>query len=284
MKKQIIWLLFSVLITSVLISCTQKTIKTKEKDFTKRYYLEADTSKGSLNVDIEVEFPVAYRDKKVLDSIRSTIISNVFGDEYVSLPDDSIIPRFTKDTYADYIDNNRPLLSKLEKGSPYEFNNEHVVSGYSLLSDKNIYVYGIDRYVFMGGAHGLETRDFLNFDLSTGKLITEKDLFIDDYPVLLSDLIKKRIVEQSQEDNDREPILDLENTDYWTDSIKPNGNFYITDESINYVFNPYEIAPYALGQTEISLPFERLRDIMKPNGLIEYLIEKHAEQIKMSKP
>ena len=66
--------------------------------------------------------------------------------------------------------------------------------------------------------------------------------------------------------------------DYWTDSIKPNGNFYITDESINYVFNPYEIAPYYMGQTEVTIPFSRIKDLLKPNSIIGYLVEKQAKQ------
>jgi hypothetical protein len=87
-------------------------------------------------------------------------------------------------------------------------------------------------------------------------------------------MVKVRIVEQSFEDKSNEPILSLNDTDFWVEAIKPNGNFYITDESINYVYNPYEIAPYYMGQTEVVLPFYRLIDILKPNNVISYLIEK----------
>lgn len=132
----------------------------------------------------------------------------------------------------------------------------------------------------MGGAHGLETRNFYNFDLKTGKLITENDLFKADYKSKLAELIKVRIVEESKEYKDEknsEPVTSLEDTDFWTDSIKSNGNFYITDESINYVFNPYEIAPYYMGQTEVSLPFNRLKDLLKTNNIITYLVEKQQK-------
>lgn len=280
MKKQTMILLFSILATSVFLSCKQKTIKTEEKDFVKKYYLSNDTSKGALSVDIEVEVPVAFVNKDVLKSIRTTIISNLFGNEYISHSNDSLVQLFTKDLVADYKENNGPLLNKMDSDNIYSFNNEHVVSGFSLLSDKKIYVYGIERYVYMGGAHGLETRNYYNFDLKTGKTITEKDLFKPNYEPALSELIKKRIIEQSKEikeSKDTEPILSLEDTDFWADSIKPNTNFYITDESINYVFNPYEIAPYYIGQTEVSIPFNRLKNILKPNSIIAYLVEKQAK-------
>ena len=280
MKKQTIILLFSILATSIFFSCTQKTIKTKENDFIKKYYLSKDTTKGALSIDIEVEIPVAFVDKDILKLIRNSIVTNLFGEEYLLHSNDSLVQIFTKDLVADYKENNEPLLNEKDSASKYSFDNEHVLSGFSLLSDKKIYVYGIERYVYMGGAHGLETRNYYNFDLKTGKTITEKDLYKPNFEQELSELIKKRIVEESKENKDSkdaEPILSLEDTDFWTDSIKPNGNFYITDESINYVFNPYEIAPYYMGQTEVTIPFSRLKSLLKPNSIIAYLVEKQAK-------
>lgn len=283
MKKQSILLLVSILVSITFFSCTSKTIKTDEKDLVKRYYLAKDTTKGSLSVDIEVEIPTEFADSSVLRAVRANIISNLFGDEFISQKDDSIVPFFAKELLTDYKRNNIGLIDALDSTSRYSFNNEHTVSGFSLLSDKLIYVYGIDRYIYMGGAHGLETKNYYNYNLKTGKLITENDLFKKNYISELAVLIKTRIVEQSQEDKadkNSEKISSLDETDFWTDSIKPNGNFYITDEGINYVFNPYEIAPYYMGQTEVILPFERLKDLLKPNSIISYLIEKNAKQPK----
>lgn len=278
MKKQTILLLITGLTTLFFFSCKPKTIKTVEKDYTNKYYLSTDTSKGSLAIDIQVEIPNKFHEQTILDSIRKSIISNLFGESYVSFTNDSVVPAFIADLVTDYKNNNAPLLDQIDSTSTYSFNNEHTLSGFSLYNDKKIYVYGIERFVYMGGAHGLETRYYFNYNLKTGKLITESDLFINNYKTKLSDLIKQRIVEQSKEDSEEAPIMDLENTDYWTDSIKPNGNFYITDEGINYVFNPYEIAPYSLGETEVSLPYDRLKDILKPDNLIEYLVKHQPKE------
>jgi hypothetical protein len=281
MKRQSIILLFSLLIIPMFFSCIQQKVKTEEKDSVKKYYLSKDTTNGAFSVDIEVESPVAIANKDVLKAIRSTVISNLFGDDYIKHANDSIVQLFTSELVGEYKENNEPLLNALDKTNRYSFDNEHTLSGFSLLSDKKIYVYGIERYVNMGGAHGLETRNYFNFDLKTGDLIKEKDLFKANYEFELAELIKKRIVEESKEYKDQknsEPIIDLEDTDYWTDSIKGNGNFYITDEGINYVFNPYEIAPYYMGQTEVSLPFSRLKNLLKPNSIIAYLVEKNAKQ------
>lgn len=279
MKRHSILLSFSVLAILIFNSCKQKTIKTEEKDYNKRCYLTNDTSKGALNMDIHVEIPVDFADKMVLDSIRAKLISNLFGDEFIHHSNDSLLLLFTNSLQADYKENNAPLINSLDSTSTYSFNNEHTLEGFSLLNDKRIYSYGIDRYVFMGGAHGLNNRNYFNFNLANGKLITEKDLFVSNYKVLISDLIKKLIIEESRNEKgkDADPILNLEDTDFWVEAIKPNGNFYITDESINYVFNPYEIAPYYMGQTEVTIPFQRLKSILKPNSIIQYLVDKKSK-------
>lgn len=274
MKYNRIGLIICALVLIFLSSCRQKTIRTIEKADVERYYLAADTSKGALSIELNVEIPVCFDNQNVLDSIRNTIVTNLFGSEYVKVSNDSLVLKFTNDLKLEYKLTNEPILNEMDEKSLYSFNNEHILDGFSLLNDENIYSYGINRYVFMGGAHGLNTINYMNFNVKTGKLITESDIFLKNTNKKLIELIKKRIVEQSREDEGLEPIKNLEKTDYWIDAIKPNGNFYITDESLNYVFNPYEIGPYYLGITEVSLPFDRLKNILKPNSAINYLIKR----------
>lgn len=257
-------------------SCRQKTVRTIDKSLVDRFYLDADTSKGSLNVELTVQLPVCLDNESALDSIRKTIISTLFGSEYVIYHNDSLLEKFSTDLKNEYKLTNLPILNEMDDKSLYSFNNEHILDGFSLLNDENIYSYGINRYVFMGGAHGLNTINYLNFNVKTGKLITESDLFMKNTTSKLIELIKKRIVEQSKEDEDVEIISKLEKTDYWVDAIKPNGNFYLTDESLNYIFNPYEIGPYYLGITEVRIPYDRLKSLLKPNSIINYLIRKEA--------
>lgn len=277
MTKTYIHLILSTLIILFLVSCKQKTVKTIEKKTTHKYFLASDTTKGALNVDISVEIPVCFDNETILDSVRNEVIRNLFGNSYVSLPNKLIVERFSADLSKEYKQTNSSILEQMDDSTTfYSFNNEHFLEGFSLLNDKNIYSYGISRYVFMGGAHGLSTLTYINFDMKTGRKITEDDLFSTGFVSKLSEIIKARIIEQSTEDKDIKPILNLESTDYWIEAIKPNGNFYITDESINYVFNPYEIAPYYMGQTEVIIPFIRLSGLLKANSVISQIVNNDA--------
>lgn len=280
MKKQTIVLLSSILVSMILFSCKPKSIQTEENNLSKKYYLLSDTSKGALSVNLQVEIPVNFSKHKVLEKIRNTIVNELFGEKYITVSNDSLLEQFANDLAIEYKQNNSDVFDNfLDSTNLYSFNNDHTLSGFSLLSDKKIYVYGVERYIFMGGAHGYGSRNFYNFDLSTGKKITEADIFIANYKNVLTQLIKARILEDAisiKQPKNSESLLTLEDTDLWIDSIKPNGNFYITDISINYVFNPYEIGPYYLGQTEVILPFDRIKAVIKPNSAIHYLTKKNS--------
>ncbi len=269
-------LLFISIISVIFFnSCKKNIVEITENNYSTRHFLSSDTTLGAINIFIETEIPEKFKSKPILDSIRTVIIRSLYGNDFVQYSNDSLAQKFAKELINDYTLTNLPMLEKLSKKNAYSFNFEHELHGFSLLSDKFLFSYGISRYVYMGGAHGLSTRNFYNFDLKTGKLLTEADIFTENYDEALKDLIKTRIVEQSVEDSTMIPISNLEDTDYWVDAIKPNGNFYITESSINYVFNPYEIAPYSLGETEVILPFERLKDILNKNAIISHLIEIH---------
>ncbi len=266
----------SILTVMFFVSCKQKTIMTTENSHSETYYLATDTSKGSLHLNLLVELPVCYHNELILDSIRNTLITNLFGSDYLQFGNDSILKIFAASLINEYKITNEPLLEQLDSTAFYSFFNEHNLEGFSLLNDQNIYSYGINRYVFMGGAHGLTTLNYFNFDLKNGKQIKESDLFKVGFEETLTSLLKTRIVEQSNEDPNVETIISLDDTDYWVDAIKPNSNFYITDESINYVFNPYEIAPYYMGITEVVIPFDRLKDMLNKPSVIDYLIYKET--------
>ena len=276
MKKTTKLLFTSLLIVTFFVSCKQKTIMTTENSHSEIYYLAADTAKGSLHLNLMVELPACYHNEIILDSIRNTLINNLFGSDYLQFGNDSVLKVFAASLINEYKITNAPLLEQLNRTAFYSFFNEHNLEGFSLLNDEKIYSYGINRYVFMGGAHGLTTLNYFNFDLKSGKQIMENDLFEAGFEETLTSLLKTRIVEQSNEDPNVETIISLDNTDYWVDAIKPNNNFYITDESLNYVFNPYEIAPYYMGITEVIIPFDRIKEIQKKPSVIDYLIYKET--------
>lgn len=270
MRKHFIRLLCVSLLVAGLYSCGSKTVETESFYFEQKYYLTQDTSKGVLSVEMQVELPYKYKDSNVLKIVRNDIVNNIFGDEYIEIANKDILQRFASDMYEEYTINNLPFLKdEAPENIGYAFNNDYYLESFSLLSDEHIFSYGINLYVYMGGAHGLGTRMYRNYNLKDGSIIAEDDLFTGDYKTYLTGLMMQHIIADSEEINSMEELKEV----YWTEHIMPNGNFFLTSESINYVFNPYDIAPYAWGRTEVNIPFAEIRPILKPGSPICYLID-----------
>jgi len=252
-------------------SCQQKTIRTIHKTYSNTVYLSNDTAKGSFSISVSVDLPVCFHNKAILDSILKTLNRNLFGNEFAEMSVDTVVNVFAVNMIDDYLRTNKPILAEMEADTVSGFMgglfNSFEIEGFSLLNNKKIYGYGINKNIYMGGAHGMYSTYYYNFNLETGKVIVEDDLFLEGYENPLTELIKQKILEYIQFFVPE--ITSLDESDYFENTIKPNGNFYINEESINYLFNPYEIAPFSYGQTEISLPITELTNLLKNKSILE---------------
>jgi len=279
MKKSVYFLIFSLLaVISILtilyfIPKPPKIVITKDYSLIDKHYLSEDTTLGALTIDMNVELPITYKDEKMLDKIRTIITSELFGNFKVVYPDDSVLYYFAENLKSEYVENNLDFAEKITDDNRLAFNSSFVLEGFSLLNDEHIFSYGISRYIDFGGTYPAKTRFFFNFNLANGTIIQESDIFIEGYKEQLTEIIKNKIIEDSH-NNQEVPYIDsFENTEYVLDAIKPNGNFYINDEAICYVFNPYEIAPVNyIGETEVVLPYKLIRHLMKDESPVSYLI------------
>jgi hypothetical protein len=253
-----------------------KTVATEMYSLVDSQYLSTeDTTRGILRIDMSIEIPSTYQDEKILEKIRNVVYSKLFGDFLKEKGNSEVLKQYAKALKDEYIKNNSDFAGKLLKESKLVFNNSFYLEGFSLLNDENIFSYGITREIDLGGTYPSNTRYFYNFNLKTGEVITEKDIFNDGFELELTDIIKEQIIADSKaSDDDEIPSIDnFENSEYIADAIKPNGNFYINDEAICYVFNPYEIAPvYYLGETEVVIPYNKIKHLMRENNPIAYLV------------
>ena len=112
---------------------------------------------------------------------------------------------------------------------------------------------------YMGGAHPNHWKNFLNFDATTGKKISWKDIFTDQH----------KFIEIAEAGFRKERILttdaDFEREGYFfKDGIfSLPENIGYTSQGILLIYNPYEVAPYSMGSTEFVIPWEEVKDILK---------------------
>ncbi len=136
-----------------------------------------------------------------------------------------------------------------------------------LMNGSHILSFYIDHYAFTGGAHGLQTLQFTVVNLWTGKEVELKNIFKENSEAQLSSILSDKIHEM----NHLPTTQSLKDAGFYTDTVKPAENFYITREGIGFYYNQYDIAPYASGSIDVFVPFRELKDLLVTGGVIREL-------------
>jgi hypothetical protein len=141
-----------------------------------------------------------------------------------------------------------------------------------LFKSDSILSYAVEYSDYEGGAHGSYRITYTNIDLNELVTLTEEDLFVPGY----FNPLTEKIVAQLMKDFDAEVADSLLMKGFFTiEDIVPNNNFWLDGENINYSYNQYEIAPYAMGVIDVSVPYTELTDILLPDGVIsKYFLKK----------
>lgn len=118
---------------------------------------------------------------------------------------------------------------------------------------------------FLGGAHGFSERRLLAFDVQRSKRLVLADLVEPSSEGIFHKLIEAQF-RRAREIPTNESLADA---GYF---VKPGGpiavpeNFGITPGGLVLHYNPYEIAPYVYGSTEIVIPMEAFRGVLRDSS------------------
>ncbi len=127
------------------------------------------------------------------------------------------------------------------------------------------------QYEFLGGAHPNSIEGGVNLNLRTGTEITEDDIWV---PGAKDELNKmgEVIVRRDREIPEGTTLSDY---GYWfeEDKFVLNSNFIITGDGIEYIFNAYEVGPYALGVTPVLFPWSEIVALVKTGGIFSGMLK-----------
>ena len=234
-----------------------------------------DTTLPSAEVALTFIYPVRFRDSESLARLQQIFKGTFFGDTSF----DNITPlEATERFMADYTTRYTSLSNsyyedkaRLEGEMPvwywYTMSNRNKI----LFQNDSLLSYAVEYSDYEGGAHGSYRVLYTNIDLNSLTTISEEDLFVPDYFKPLTDIILHRLMDQY---NAITPDALLLNGFFTIEDIVPNNNFWINDEGLHYSYNQYEIAPYAMGVIDVTVPYSDLTDILLPETMISgYMIQ-----------
>ncbi|UAY56961.1 DUF3298 and DUF4163 domain-containing protein [Arachidicoccus terrestris] len=113
-------------------------------------------------------------------------------------------------------------------------------------------------YAFTGGAHGNYATTYACYDVRHRKQLHLSDVLQAD-----STTIRHLIESQYRVDQHLKPGDRL--TDIYDNTLPVTDNFYFNDIGMCFVYNPYEVAPYAKGTIEVIIPYEKLNTFLNPD-------------------
>ena len=148
-----------------------------------------------------------------------------------------------------------------------------VDSGYEVKTDTDR-ILSIGRYTVNTVASSSTTMKYDTIDKKNEILITLPSLFKDDsYVDIISENIKKQMVEQNKADSDQYywvEGIEQDSSMELFDKIAKDQNFYINPEGKLVIsFDKYEVAPGYMGVVEFVIPTDILSDVLVSNEYIK---------------
>ncbi len=116
---------------------------------------------------------------------------------------------------------------------------------------------------------------YVNIDLNELTTLSEEDLFVPNYFKPLTEKIVRNLMKKY---NVTVPDSLISEGFFEVEDIVPNNNFWLSNEGIHYSYNQYEIAPYAMGVIDVTIPYSELKDILKPNSPVEQFIHNNISE------
>ena len=118
-----------------------------------------------------------------------------------------------------------------------------------------------------GAAHSGLNSMTLNYDLAQGKELALADLFLpnSDY---LGAISKYCITELS-----KQPFFDPTSEQGAQPKPENYRNWNITPEGLMITFDEYQVAPYAAGPQQVTVPYSELRGLINPAGVLGQFVQ-----------
>lgn len=242
-------ILLASVLSLVLLSCGSKT---PELEFTTQVF-KTPACENCAQVDVSVVVPIGEHPpfKKIRNHILYDAVTFLKTEENMSEKDTIL-----SEGAAFFEAERRELLEDFPDAIPSwqaSYQAKVTMQTPQLVSLK------VEGYHYGGGAHGMSVSYFLNFDLNTGDILSVEEWVKD--PVAFTSA-----AEQWFRNAQRIPMgHNINSTGFmFMDDrfILPSGLGF-TQNGLQFIYNPYEIATYVEGSTLMEVPYELAQEFLK---------------------
>ena len=247
---------------------TVKTVKVEEQA-----HLQDDTVSPACKITIDYSY-LAESDAadSIAQRINRTIQAHVLGKEYIRMNPEVAVDSF-KNTYINNYrkDVNEFYQEDIKNGTPKDelptwYNYEYGLTTHFSEGKEGILNFIAETFEYTGGAQPNSWNKWMNFEKNTGKLLALKDVFMAGSEKPMSDMLLEELITEMAtrlEDSSITSLEGLQNAGILnsTNMYVPD-NFLLEKEKVSFLYNKYDIAPYAVGVITLSLPYTSVEKYM----------------------
>ncbi|QIL90353.1 DUF3298 domain-containing protein [Microbulbifer harenosus] len=126
----------------------------------------------------------------------------------------------------------------------------------------NLLTVAISSYIYSGGAHGMPVTHWLNWDLAENRQVALADVIApgaEERFWSLAQTAHKQWMEAQE--------VDVDFRENWP--FVRSDDFRLTDSGLKLLYGVYTLAPYSMGEIELTLPREKLTGLLREPYLSE---------------
>jgi hypothetical protein len=211
---------------------------------------------------VKVRYPVFVGEGALNDTIKSRLLNLIRVENKPDTSLDAYTRHFLK-AYTDFKKDNPSSAMYYTLDSYVKVVNQ----------DSALVAMECGFYTFQGGAHGASFTGFINWDAETNKTVSLKDIFKDGYKPQLTRIAEK-IFRRNEKLKDTSSLA----RDYFfaENKFELNNNYSVTPLGLRFIYNQYEIKPYAAGQTELLIPYDQIKQLMRPKSVASQYLKNNA--------
>lgn len=245
---------YSVLLVAVtLLAACNRELQTKT--FALEESVPAENIDASCEISCSFDYVTGGVSPEIMDRINGSIVANhILFEESDGCTDVvEACKTWVEQTKNSYSGEGEDVDEEDAWMYNFEFSRSGEFSG--ACKSRHLQTYTGTDYDYTGGAHGYTGVGHDVFDMTTGEIVAEADLFVEDYEVGVAELLAASLEGYLTEEGDDEDVM--------FSMPEPNGNFAVSEEGITWTYNPYEIAPYSMGIIDLTVSWADLKPFLK---------------------
>ncbi|MEM8998779.1 MAG: DUF3298 domain-containing protein [Bacteroidota bacterium] len=231
----------------VLLGCT---------DASKLTFEPVKITNGTTCADcpnVQISLPKALNGTKIANTINRALEEEVIA--FLSF-DHSIEKNTIETAISSFSNSYQEIRNKFPDDTA---NWEAKLNGSVVFENENLVSIALHTFLFTGGAHGYGATTLLNFDKQKGNELENSELFEDE-------IVFKQFVEakfREQENIPKDVNINATGFMFGNDTFHLPENMGYSEQGIALLYNQYEIASYADGPIQLTLPYAEANTFLK---------------------